>query len=223
MMEESMMMMNLGPQVLGVHVAILLMWAAGIFYIICALILWKPVRQEKNEVIGALFAFLVYQALSMIFMGLEMQTMNMLYSNIAALAIFIGSAYMLKFPFSSFSQGVRRVVFYLSIIIILSIFGWFMQNPERQMELMNFVLWYDLVINGIIVGGFMILLGIGTRERALRMKAMGGGTGVVSCCVVANGAMISGSLIAGSLFSFIAPVLIIGFITRARKIQNLSA
>lgn len=220
-MEE--MMMGSGKMVLGLHLESFLMLASGVFYIICAMFLWKPFRKEGNELVGALFAFLLYQAVNMFFMGLEMQTINMMYSNIAALAVLLGSAYMLKFPFSSFSRGVRRVLFLLSLIVVIGIFAWFMQTEEKQMMLMDFVLWYDLVVNGIMVGGFMILLALRTSEKILKVKALGGGTGVVSCCVVSNGAMLGGAMITGSLFSFLAPVAILSSLMFSRKKQELNA
>lgn len=213
-------MMGSGKMILGLHLESFLMLASGVFYILCALFLWKPFRKEGNELVGALFAFLLYQAINMFFMGLEMQTMNMLYSNIAALAVLLGSAYMLKFPFSSLSRGARKIIFLTSIVVVLGIFTWFMQTEAKQMSLMNFVLWYDLVVNGLMVGGFMILLALRTSEKILKVKALGGGTGVVSCCVVSNGAMLGGAMITGSLFSFLAPVVILASLMFSRKKQD---
>ncbi len=199
----------LGSMVLGLRFDAFLMLASGVFYILCAYLLWKPMRREKNELISALFAFLCYQAGSMFFMGLEFQTMNMNYGYIAALFILIGSAYMLKFPFSSFSRPVRKAIFGLSIVAVLAIFVWFMQTSERQVALMHFTLWYDLAINGILVGGFMILLAFRTTSGPLRIKAFGGGSGVMSCCVLANSAMLGGAMVTGATFGLLAPVVIL--------------
>jgi hypothetical protein len=212
-------MMSMGPMVWGYSLVNLLMIGSGVFYLICAFLLWKPLRRERNELMGALFAFLVYQAISMFFMGLQMQTMDMKYGFIAALAIFIGSAYMLKFPFSSFSWATRRILFYLSLAAAIALFVWFMQTPARQMQLMHFVLWYDIVINGLIVGGSIILYGLKVTG-IMRIKTLGGGTGVMSCCVAANAAMISGAMFTSSVFAFAAPVLILGSIAFSRKKQN---
>lgn len=216
------MMIGMGrPLIFGVmHLEVFLMLASGVFYLICAFFVWKPFRQEKNELIGALFAFLLYQAVSMFFMGLEMQTMNMLYSNIASLAVLVGSAYMLKFPFSRFSEKTRRAAFLLSLIAALGIFVYFISTPMREMQLMNFTLWYDLVINGIVVGGSIIAIGIRTAEKWLKVKAIGGGSGVVTCCVVANTAMLGGAMITSSIFGFLAPVVILVSLGLARKKQK---
>ena len=214
------MMEQVGPEILGFSFGIFLMILSGIVYFISAIVVWNKYRKEKNELVGALLAFLLYQSLSMVFMGVEMHTMNIMYSNIAALAVFIGSCYMLKFPLSSLSRGARNSFFFLSLIIVLSVFSWFMLTEERQMALMIFTLWYDLVINGIIVGGFMLLLAFRTTEGALKIKAYGGSTGVLSCCVVANTAMISGSIVTGALFGFIAPVIILSTLFFGYKSQN---
>ncbi len=215
MMDEMM-----GPMFLGYPLEIVLMWASGIFYLICAAIIWKPFREEKNELLGALFAFLVYQAISMFFMGLGLHTMNMIYENIAALAILIGSAYMLKFPFSSFSSGTRKLIFGTSIIVVLGLFVWFVISPVREMSLVNFSIWYDVYVNGVVVGLFMIIVGLRSHISWLKIKALGGGSGVVSCCIVSNVAMVSGALAVASVFQFVAPIIIVTAIYAGRRKQQ---
>lgn len=207
----------MGPMILGLSLDVFLMIASGVFYLICAAFVLKPMRREKNELISALFAFLVYQAVSMFFMGLEMETMNMLYGNIAALAVFVGSAYMLKFPLSPLSKRARSISFMGILIVILGVFIWFMQTEARQMSLMHFVLWYDLVLNGIIVGGSIIGYGFKASEKLAKTKALAGGSGVVSCCVVSNAAMLGGAIVLSSVFQFLAPILILGALAFARK------
>lgn len=208
----------LGPVVFGnVHLGVLLMFVTGILYFFCALALWKPYKQEKNELMGALLAFFCYQTISMIFMGIEMHTMNLLYSNIAALSIFLGSTYMLKFPLSPLPDKVRKFTFLGLLVAVIGLFVWFITSPGGEEKLMHFSLWYDLVVNGIVAGGAIILFGLRASERRTKIKALGGGTGVVSCCVAANAAMIGGSLIASAIFQFLAPLFILGAITKGRS------
>lgn len=214
------MMESMGPLIWGFHLEVLLMLVSGIFYLLCAALIWKPFREENNELISALFAFLLYQAVSMFFMGVEMHTMNMIYGNLASLAVFIGSAYMLKFPFSSLSESTRKIAFYISLAVVLAVFAWFVQSPEREMTLMHFILWYDIVINGFVVGGFILFLGVKATENWLKIKAIGGGSGVVTCCVAANASMLLGAIIVSSVFQFLAPLLILGSLTFARKKQK---
>lgn len=195
----------------------IVMLGAGMFYVLCALFLWKPMRKDKNELISALFAFLVYQAISMIAMGLENQTSNLNYAYVSALAILVGSTYMLKFPFSSFSQRTRRSVFIVSLVAVLGIFVWLIGTPDNQKATMTFALWYDIIVNGIVVGGFMLILAIRTTQHFLRIKALGGGSGVIACCVVANGAILSGAMPLAVMFGMVAPVLILGSLVFARR------
>lgn len=212
------MMMDMGPVVFGnMHLNTLLMIASGIFYIICAFFVWKTYKKEKTELVGALLAFLVYQAFSMFFMGMEMQTMNMLYGNIAGAAVLLGTAYMLKFPFSGLSEKNRRLVFLVLLVASLGLFAWFMQTEMRQMQLMNFVLWYDLIANGIVAGGSILLFGLKAREQMLKKKALGGGAGVVSCCIASNGFMMTGAMITSSVFAFLAPIFILLSLKSARS------
>lgn len=217
------MMMDMGPVVFGnIHLVNLLLMVSGVFYLLCALSIFKTWRQEKNELVGALFAFLCYQAISMFFMGVEMQTMNMLYSNIAALAVFVGSAYMLKFPFSKFAQKTRNALFLISLVILLAVFVWFIQTGQEK-ELMMFTLWYDLIVNGIVVGGSIIMFGLRSTEGLFKKKAIGGGTGVVSCCVVATGSMIGGAMLFGTVFSFLAPIIILSTLRQKSAAASLAA
>ena len=212
-----------GPMVLGFPLIVFLMIASGVFYAACAAFVGRMWLKEKNELVAALFAFLSYQAASMFFMGLEMQTMNMFYSNMASLAVFVGSVYMLKFPFSSFSNRTRQTFFFGSLIAVLGLFAWFLQTEVRQISLMNFTLWYDIVVNGLVVGGFMFLLALRTAERWLKFKAYGGSLGVLTCCVAANATILTGALLTSSVLQFLAPVIILGSLVFAHRGQKTSA
>ena len=209
--------MMMGPTLWGLDVSSLLMLISGVFYVICAIVVYRSYRTEKSELIGALLAFLAYQSVSMFFMGVEMLTHNLLYGNIAGFAVILGSAYMLKFPLSKFSAGVRRSVFFIVLIAAFGVIAWFMQSIELQKQLMSFVLWYDLVVNGIIAGGSIVVYGLKVRENNLKVKALTGGTGVLSCCMVANGFMLTGSMIIGSLVGFLAPLFILGSLKLGKK------
>lgn len=211
------MMEPVGPLILGFSFGTFLMLLSGVFYIICAVLVWRKCISIKSELIGALLAFLIYQSLNMIFMGIEMHTMNTIYSSMAALSVFVGSTYMLKFPLNSLSRSTRNSIFFLSLIVVLGLFAWFMSSEERQMELMGFTLWYDLVVNGVIVGGFMLLLAFKTTEKVLKIRAYGGSGGVISCCVASSAAMINGSILTSIFFGFLAPILILSTIFHSDK------
>jgi hypothetical protein len=211
------MMASDGPMIWGFSTGVFIMFASGIFYLLCAIMLWKPLRRDRTELGLALFAFLVYQAISMFFMGLEMETMNMLYGEISTLAVLIGSVYMLKFPLSGFSASTRKIAFYLSLIVVIGIFIWFMQSEETKMMMMKFTLWYDIIINGIVVGGSIFAFAFKVPQKWLRVKAIGGGSGVVSCCVVSNATMLSGAILTSAFFAFLAPVLILGTLLATRS------
>lgn len=208
------------PMVLGIQLDAFLMLASGVFYIVCALFVYRSYKKSPSELVGALIAFLVYQSINMFFMGLEFVTMNMIYSNIASLSVFIGSAYMLKFPFSSLSRGTRQSLFLLTLVLALGIFSWFMVNEQRQMDLMHFTLYYDMIVNGVVVGGFMLVLAMKTAEKWLKIKAYGSSAGVVSCCVVAGGAMLTGQMLLSAIFGFLAPIIILSSLFFAREKQS---
>ena len=62
----------------------------------------------------------------------------------------------------------------------------------------------------------MFVLALRTTEKWLKIKAIGGSTGVISCCIVSNGAMLSGALLASAVFGFLAPVCILGSLLVSR-------
>lgn len=209
-----------GAMVFGLPLVTFLFFASALVYAICAVALWKPFRRERNELITALFAFFIYQTISMLFMALEMNTMNMLYSSISSLAVFIGSIFMIRFLYSNQPQTTRRMIFMLSLIVVLGMFIWFTQTAARETMLMNFTLWYDLIVNGIFVGGAIIYAGIKATQNWAKIKAIGGGSGVVACCVVSSATMLGGALLTSSAFQFIAPVVILGSLSAARRAQQ---
>lgn len=221
-MGMGMMMPEHSTMILGFPLPVFLMYAAAAFYFICAFVLWKPYRQERNELMGALLAFLTYQAFAMLFMGIAIQSGNMTYDILASFSVLVGSVFMLKFPYSMLTEKFRRILFYLTMILVLVIFGWFLLTPERQEKLMNFTIWYDVLVNGVLVGFFIFLFGIRTNERSVKVKALGGSVGVASCCVAGNVAMIMGSLIVSSVFQFMAPVIIILSIITGRTLERIA-
>ena len=215
-------MMGSGIMIGNMDFITLLMLVSGVVYLVCALLLLKKVYKQHDELMWALFAFLGYQAINMFFMGMHMQYHAMIYSNIAAFAVLMGSTYMLKFPMSSLSKNVRQVLFIFTVIVALGIFAYFMTTDEKQMQLMHFALWYDIFINGVIVGGFMLALGLRAQDQEVKVKAYSGGTGVVSCCVAANGAMIAGSMLTSSFFAFLAPLLILRTLSLKQRLETTS-
>ncbi len=203
--------MDLSILVFGfLPLGILLMLAAGVLYVLSAIWLWNSSRGESIDLVNALIAFLLYQAVAKFSMGLGAYTSNPLFGKIAALAIIIGAVYMLKFPLSVLSQWSRKVLFRVIFIISILGFAWFMGTPERQDLLVFFATWYDIILNGVIVGGTIIVFGIKSANRVYKTKAVGGGSGVVSCCVAANVSMLSGAALASLVFGFLSPILILG-------------
>lgn len=194
---------------------VFLMFAAGVLYVFSALFLWKGVK-EKSDLINALITFLSYQAIAKFSMGLGALTGAAIYGKIAPLAIIIGAAYMLKFPLSVLSASTRKALF--AVILAVSVIGyaWFMSSPEGQVAIGNFALWYDVLLNGVLVGGTIIFFGLRSANSTYKAKAVGGGSGVVSCCVVANVAMVSGALLTSVIFQFLAPIFILGALLKSR-------
>ena len=72
----------------------------------------------------------------------------------------------------------------------------------------QFIMWYMIIANGFVVGFFIFFAGLRSKEKALKIKAMGGGMGIASCCIVSHIASISGAIILSAIFQFLSPILL---------------
>ncbi len=200
---------------------IFLMIAAGTLYVFSALYLWKSAKGENSDLVNALMTFFLYQAVAKFSMAFGAYTSTPIFGKLAALSVLIGAAYMLKFPLSVLSAWTRKVLFMVILIASVVVFAWFMGTPEKQDLLLQYVTWYDIILNGIIVGGTIIFFGIRNVNKVYKTKAVGGGSGVVSCCVVANVAMLSGALLTSVIFQFLSPILILGAMLFGKNKQQM--
>lgn len=198
------------PELIGsIPLPIAIMWGAGTLYAFSALSFYIFFRQEiKNELMTALFAFLLSMAFALILMGVGEYSKNMVFGYLGTLAILIGSVFMLKFPLTVLPAVSRRTLFQLLLGGVLFIFVWMVISETGRQLMPQFIMWYMIVVNGIIVGFFIFFVGLRSKERAIKIKATGGGLGVASCCVISHVASMSGAILLSAIFQFLAPILL---------------
>ena len=209
--------------ILGIPLGITLMWGAGVFYAIGAIVFFASFRREfANELMIALFAFLVSMTLALLLMGVGEYWKNMWYGYLGTLAILVGSAFMLKFPFTIFSVRVRQMLFRLFLVTVMFLFIWMVLFDSGRTLMAQFVMWYMIFVNGLVVGFFVFFVGLRSKERWLKIKATGGGVGIMSCCIASHVASIAGAVLLSAIFQFIAPVILVASVLLGKRIQRRS-
>ena len=209
--------------ILGIPLGIAIMWGGGALYALGAISYFISFRKEMgSELMGALFAFLSSMALALILMGTGEYLKNMTFGYLGTLSILIGSVFMLKFPLTVFSSSARKTLFRLILGGVLAAFIWMVMFSTGRQLMPQFIMWYMIVANGFVVGFFIFFAGLRSKERALRIKATGGGLGIASCCVVSHLASMAGAVLLSAVFQFMAPILLVFSLLLGRYYQRHS-
>ncbi len=196
--------------ILGVPIGIAFMWGAGFLYAASTLLFLRVFRKEqKNELTIALFAFLVSMAFALFLMGGGEYWKNMVFGYLGVLSVLVGSVFMLKFPLTVFPESARKILFRSILVGVLMLFAWLVISPSGSMVMSPFIMWYMVGVNGLVSGFFIFFVGLRAKEKWLKVKATGGGLGIISCCIASHVAGMAGALLISAIFQFIAPLLLI--------------
>lgn len=208
--------------IFGLPTAIALMYGAAFFYLLGIVATWKSYRAESNELMGAFMAFLFSMGLALFLMGSAEYLAQPMLGAAGTLAILIGSVIMLRFPLSLVQQPLQSFLFYLSIIVAVVFFVIMMATKAGQVYMMPMIMWFMIAVNGIVVSFFIIYAGLKARERWFKVKAVGGGAGIASCCLASHVAMLIGAPLLSATFQFAAPVIIAASIQLGKSLQKSS-
>ncbi|MBI4128347.1 MAG: hypothetical protein HY459_04775 [Parcubacteria group bacterium] len=208
--------------ILGIPVNVFLLWLAALAYAIGVIFFLDSYRKERGELMIAFLAFVTSMAFANFFMGAGEYWQIPLFMQLGTLAIFVGSAFMLKFPLTALPPSLRRPLFWVSLILFLLFAAWLIVAPLGQRLAPQLSMWFMVVINGILVGGYLVWAGLKATERWKRMKAVGGGIGVATCCVASHGAAVFGAVFLSAFLQVIAPFVMIGAILGGRYLQRRS-
>jgi len=177
----------------------------------------------------AFFAFLVGMAWLHIFIGAGIYLKQMLLSHIGFLGGLIGATYTLKFPLSALSEPKRKSLFYFSLILALLITLWMIIFPHKTSIMIWASYLYMITVVGLISGFYIVWQGIKAKERWIKVKAIGGGMSLITCCLVADvlvlytlAAGIKLVVVSGHFFMWLAPIILIFSIYLGRYLQRIS-
>ncbi len=170
----------------GFPLGSLMMWMVSMIYAVVLILLLRPFQEDTSELMVAFLSFIASIMVANIFIGIGFFNKSSVFSFLGTFAIFTGSAFMLKFPFSAFPERYRKSLFYASLIVFCAILAWLMASQYGRSVMPRFSIWFMVVVNGFITGLYMIYIGWKATERWLRVKATGGGLSVAACCLASH-------------------------------------
>ncbi len=208
--------------IFGLPTAIALMYGAALFYFVGIIVTWKSYRAEPNELMGAFMAFLFSMGLALFLMGSAEYLAQPMLGAAGTLAILIGSVIMLRFPLSLTRQPLQSFLFYVSMVVAIAFFVVMMATKTGQAYTMPMIMWFMIIVNGIVVSFFVIYAGVKSKEQWFKVKAVGGGAGIVTCCLASHVALMVGAPLLSAAFQFAAPVIIAASIQLGKSLQASS-
>lgn len=201
--------------IFGLPEMVFWLWVSAALYTIASVLFLKNLRKEKNELMYAFFAFLAGMGVFHIFLGAGFYWNNHLLLHIGMTAALIGSAFTLKFPFSALLNPekpslLRFALFYLALAIALLTAIWLLiaDHPDKMM--INLTFGYMIITTGSIAGIYVVWEGFKQRETWAKVKSVGGGAGLIICCLIADVLVLTqGASVAGEILMAVAPVVLI--------------
>ena len=209
--------------ILGLPEAVFWLWFSASFYMVAIFFFLEPLRKERTELMLSFFAFLAGMAFFHILLGAGLYLNNMLLIHLGAFAALTGAAFTLKFPLTALSESKRKPVFYLALAIAWLIVVWLLIFPHEMKTMLWLVLGYMIVVSGGIAGFYIIWQGLKAKESWVKVKCLGGGGGLFTCCLIADVlVLLVGVSVLGEVFMALAPVILILAIYLGRYLQKVS-
>lgn len=216
-------MHNLGAPatiIFGLPGSVFFLWMSAIFFTITFLVFWKGYRGqgERDELTTAFTAFLLGMAIFHIILGAAELYKNEALILLAVLVAFIGSTYTLRFPLSTIKEPWRSWIFYsvfagtLLYMIAAVIYSYPIDSVVKT------VFWYMIIASGGVSGLYALKKGFEAKTQSVRIKCIGGGAGIITCCLVADLMVVfAGVTIIGEMLMSAAPVILLGSVIHGRR------
>ncbi|MDD5109812.1 MAG: hypothetical protein PHI63_01175 [Patescibacteria group bacterium] len=194
----------------GLPASILLNWLAALLYILTALLAFGTFLMERSELNRGLLVFLTSMAFALGFIGVAEYTKTPLLMGAMVVAVFAGGSFLLRLPCSLIPQPARRMVYATILAITGVLAAGVILVPTLQPFLPRVTTWYLMIVNGVINGLYLFTIGLRSKLASVRIKAAGGGVGIIFASLAAPVAAAAGATAATSTaFHFLAPLIII--------------
>lgn len=199
-----------------------LLFISAFFYILVIVILAIFFKQVRSELMTAFNAFLYSMAIFHVFMAVGMYINNTALIHIGIFAALTGSAFTLKFPLSSFSWRLRQIGFYSALLLAWGIALWSILFSVPIDLSLKLALFYMIIFTGG-AGFYTIWVGLRSRDLGVKIKCLGGGGGLVTCCFAADLLVVfQGVTIFGEFLMSVAPLIVLAGLILGRRFQRES-
>lgn len=202
---------------------VFLLLFSAFFYLVSIFFFLGPLLKEKTELMISLFAFLVGMAFFHIFMGVGFYFDSMLLIHLGAFAALTGSAFTLKFPLTVLDESKRKSIFYIVLAVAWLIVAYLLIFPHEMNVMLWLVFGYMIIVSGGITGVYIIWQGFKVKETWVKVKCIGGGSGLFLCCFIADIiVLLFGVSLVSEIFMMLAPVILILSLYIGRYIKKVS-
>lgn len=212
---------------LGLPQSVFWFWFSASIFILSIVLFLPRFRAERNKLMFAFFAFLFAMAWLHIFAGLGTLLKQMVWTHIGFLGGLFGVSYTLLFPLSALKQPLRSALLYLALakatVIVLWMF--LLTHKSSTMILVGYL--YMIIIAGIIAGGYILWKGLQMKDMPAKVKTVGGGLGLITCCLVADVWVLLAIFygltvpISGHFWMALAPIIILAAIYKGRMLARI--
>ncbi len=213
--------------ILGLPMPVFWFWFSAVIYGIAILLIWKPLRREKSELMYAFFAFLAGMAVLHLFVGAGVFWQQMWLSHIGFLGGLVGAAYTLKFPLLALSEPKRKPLFYTALFSALLVVLWMFVFPHKALTMVWVGYIFMILTSGIVASSYIIWWGSKSTSGEAKIKGIGGGLGMFTCCLIADTLVLYTLffsthllVVSGHFFMWLAPIILIFFVYLGRVLQE---
>ena len=190
-----------------------------IFLVMTLTLLFGPFRRERTDLMTAFLGFLAGMASFHLFGAAAMYWNEPILMYIGTLGAVTGSAFVLKFPLSAIiNSNTRTTLFYLTLLAGWALVAWMLLNSYPMDKVMALGAIFLVVVSGAISGFYMLLQGFKINDPSSKIKCIGGGCSVVSCCFLAHIIVLTlGLTIFAKAFIVLAPIALVFSVFISRK------
>lgn len=211
--------------ILGLPYGVFLLWTSAFFFLAASIIILKPLFETRDKLSQAFFAWLLGMGLLHAFLGAGFLWSVTPLLHLGIFFGFTGSAYLFRIPLSGIIPRYERIGFYLVLLAGWIIVTWMTIWPHlHTIELMLWLLFgYMILVAGILPGFYLIWMGIKAKDKATKVKGIGGGIGIISCCLVADLLVLfvfMGVAFWSEFFMALAPIILIIAVLYGRRLEK---
>ncbi|MDO8560445.1 MAG: hypothetical protein Q7S23_05485 [bacterium] len=212
------------PVLANIPLADALAFVAAILYVVGTIVFLPTFTRERSELTAAVLAFFASMAAGLSLLGAADLLDVPILAYLGAFSIITGACVMLRLPFTVLPQPLRPLAFYVSLAVSWLLLSWLVGTPDGRNLLLPATMAYMMVINGGITGGYLFSIGLRSRLPSVRVKAIGSGAGIASCCIGAHLATIAGApAVVAATFQLAAPLVLLTALFAGRAMQRGTA